>query len=68
MLEHFFLVLIEVKTIQDTSIALDQFSRGESFRDTGGFGMVFDQDHDTVEASMDRTATIVLVAEVHASR
>ena len=50
--------------LHDDGVAFDEFGGGETHGDVGALGMVLDEVHDAVEATVYGTAVVVFVAEV----
>ena len=68
MLQGLFLILVEIELLEDTWISFDEFRGGKTLRDPGSFCVVVHEDHDTVQASVDRASTVVLITEVQTPR
>ena len=64
MIEHFLFVLVELQLLKDQLIALDQLACRKANRQSGSLCMVFDQMDDRVQAAVNRTAVILLTAEI----
>ena len=64
MLQHFFLVLIQIQTVHDQLITFRKFCCCKANRDSCCFGMVFDQMHDCMEASMYCSAIFISIAKI----
>ena len=68
VLQGFFLVLRELQGIKNNGVAFHKFGGGKSHGYVGALGMVLDEVHDAVQAAVDGTTMVVLVAEVLAHR
>ena len=64
MLQHLFLVPVEVELFQHERVALDHLPGGKAHRDPRAPRMVVDQVDNGVDAAMHRAAMVVLVAEI----
>ena len=64
MLKCFFLVLGKLQCFHYDVIAFDELGGGKTNRDLSPLGMVLDEMHDAVQATVHRSAMIVFVAEI----
>ena len=68
MLQSLFLILIQMQPVQNQHITFCQLRRCKPDRYVIFFGMVFNQVHDTMQASMYCTTMVVRFTEVLSSR
>ncbi len=68
MLNHFLFVVVKLKCVNDELVALNHLARRKTDRDFRRFGVVFNEVHYAVQASVHRAAVLRLVAEVRALR
>ena len=64
MLQGFFFILRELQGFKHNRVALNELRCGKAQRDVGALGVVFNEVHDAVEATVYGTAVVVLVAKV----
>ena len=68
MLDHLFFVLIQLQGLLNAGVALHQLCGGKAHRDPRRPGVVLDEVDDAVDAAVNRTAVVILAAEVHPAR
>ncbi len=68
MLQHLLLILVQPQAFLDLNVPFRQLARREPDRDLRLSGMVLDQMHDPMEASVDRPALLVLPAKIDPAR
>ena len=65
MFQHFLFILIKLQTVHDQLISLCQLRCRKANRNLCGLGMVFDQMHDRMEASVDCTTIFIRITKIY---
>ena len=68
MLQHLFLILIQMQLFFQTGISLCQFGSGKSYRNPSFLSVILDQMHDTMKTAVHCAPMLIGIAEVLASR
>ena len=68
VLDHLFFVLVQLQGFLNAVVALHQLGGGKPHRDARRLGVILDEVDDAVDAAVNRTAVVILAAEVHPAR